>query len=247
MDFDKIKDAVNSIEMSNVMKYRVVENCNSIRTEKKTQLDYKRWISIASILAIILSITILIPSINNMGLQATNFTITAYAVDDDNQIKTSLSSEKAIFELSTQERIGVVESVGGGANLVFTNIMLKITGEDIDSIEYRINKGKFIEDVILTNEERTDREWILSEKIYIIYGELGSEISQGIKEIGKTYTLMYNEQDKYKYTLAIPCDAKGRIDDDIIINVNVKYIDGNTEQEDIMVGQEFDAISLRLK
>lgn len=247
MDFDKIKDAVNSIEMSNAMKYRVIGNCNSVRKERKTQLNYKRWASIAIIFAIILSISILIPSINNIGLQATNFTITAYAVDDDNQIKTSLSSEKAIFELSTQERTGVVESVYGGANLVFTNIMLKITGEDIDSIEYTINKGKFIEDVIVTSEERADREWILSEKIYIIYGELGSEIYQGIKEIGNTYTLMYNEQDKYKYTLAIPCDAKGMIDDGIIINVNVKYTDGNTEQEDIMVGQEFDDISLRLK
>lgn len=247
MDFDKIKDAVNSIEMSKVMKYRVIDNCNSVRKERKTQLNYKRWISIASILAIILSISILIPSVNK-GLVSTNFVITAYAINDDgNEFRENLSPEKAIFELSTQERIGVVESVGGGANLVFTNIMLKITGEDIDSIEYTINKGKFIEDVILTNEERADREWILTEKIYIIYGELGSEIYQGIKEIGNTYTLMYNEQDKYKYTLAIPCDAKGRIDDDIIINVNVKYIDGNTEQEDIMVGQEFDAISLRLK
>lgn len=248
MNFDKIKDVVNSIEMSNAMKYRVVENCNSIGKEKVANSKTKRWISIASICAIILTITMVIPSINNPRLQATNFTITAYAMDGDNQIKTSLSSEKTKFQLSTQERIGVVVSIGGdGANLVFTDIMLNITGEDIDSIEYTINKGKFIEDIILSNEERLDRKWLISEKIYIIYGKPGSDIYQGIKEIGNTYTLMYNEQDKYKYTLAIPYNAEGMIDDDIVINVNVKYIDGSIEQQNILVTQESDLISLRLK
>lgn len=249
MNINKIKDAVNSIEMSNTMKRRVVENCNSMGREKVVHLNLKKWISIACIFTVLLSITMFTPSLNKRGLQGKGFVIAAYAIDDDgNQIKRNLSSEGAIFELSTQERTGVIGSVGGdGANLVFTDIMLNITGEDIDSIEYRTNKGKFIEDIILSKEESADREWTLSEKIYIIYGEPSSDIYQGIKEIGNTYTFKYNEQDKYKYRLAIPYNSQGMIDDDIIINVNVKYTDGKIEQQDIMVTQENDSISLRLR
>lgn len=250
MDFDKIKDAVNSIEMSKTMKNRVIENCNSIEREKVTRLNFKRWISVACVFTILLSIIIGIPFINKNGdLQVANFAITAYAVGDNgNQLKTNLSSEKAVFELLTEERIGLITSTGGGgANLIFTNVMLNITGEDIDSITYTINKGKFIEDVTLTAKENADRDWLLSEKIYIIYGEPGSDIYQGIKEIGNNYTVMYNEQEKYEYTFAIPHDGNYAIDDDIIINVNVKYTDGNTTQQDIVVTQESNSISLKLK
>ena len=70
---------------------------------------------------------------------------------------------------------------------------------------------------------------------------------RGIKEIGNTYTVTYNEQDKYKYTLAIPHDGNYVIDDDIIIEVIVKYTDGNSEQQDIVVKQESNSISLELK
>lgn len=249
MKINKIKDAVDSIEMSNTMKSRVVENCNSMGREKVVHLNFKKWISIACIFTVLLSITMFTPSINKRGLQGKSFVIAAYAIDNDgNQIKRNLSSEGAIFELSTQERTGVVERIrGDGANLVFTDIMLNITGEDIDSIEYTTNKGKFIEDIIFSNEERADREWMLSEKIYIFYSDPALEIYQGIKEIGNTYTIMYNEQDEYKYRLAIPYNAEGMIDDDIIISVNVKYTDGKIEQQDIMVTQENDSISLKLK
>ena len=249
MNSKKIKDAVNSIEMSKTMKSRVIENCNSVEKEKNTHFNTRRWISIACIFTIVLSIRMFIPSINKGGLQGTNFVIAAYAIDDDgNELKTNLSSEGVIFELSTQERMNVVERIrGNGVNLVFTDIMLNITGEDIDSIEYTTNKGKFIEDIIFSKEERADEDWILSEKIYIFYSDPALEIYQGIKEIGNTYTLKYNEQDKYQYRLAIPYKAGGIIDDDIIINVNVKYTDGKIEQQDIIVTQENDSISLRLK
>lgn len=161
---------------------------------------------------------------------------------------TKLSSEKSIFELSTEDRVGLISSLGSSeVNLIFTDVILNITGEDIGSITYTINKGKFIEDITLTVEEYADKDWLLSENIYTIYGELGSDIYKGIKEIGNTYTVMYNEQDRYKYTFAIPHDGNYVIDDDIIINVNVKDTDGNTIQEDIVVTQESDSISLTIK
>lgn len=248
MNFDKIKDAVNSIEMSDSMKYRLIKNCNGIEKEKVVHLNYKRWISAVCVFAILLSIIIGIPYINKNGdLLVANFAITAYAVGVDGQLNKNLSSEKAMFDLSTQDRIGLVDSIGGdGANLVFTDVTLKITGEDIDSVTYTINKGKFIEDVTLTAEENADRDWLLAEKIYIIYGASNSDIIRGIKEIGNTYTVMYNEQDKYEYTLAIPHDGNYIIEE-TIINVNVKYTDGNTEQQDIIVTQDSDSISLELK
>lgn len=124
--------------------------------------------------------------------------------------------------------------------------MLNITGEHIDSITYTISKGNFIEDVTLTTEEIENKDWLLLEKIYIIYGQPGSDSYQGIKEIGNTYTVKYNEQDKYEYTLAIPHDVNDVIVDDVIINVIVKYTDGNSEQQDIVVTQESNSISLKL-
>lgn len=71
-------------------------------------------------------------------------------------------------------------------------------------------------------------------------------IYQGIKEIGNTYTVPYNEQDQYEYTLAIP-HVDWIVEDDIIINATVKYSDGKSEQQDINVTQESDSISLVLK
>jgi len=249
MDFDKIKGAVNSVEMSKAMKNRVKENCHIPEKEKSVQLNFKRWISVTCAFGIILSIMISITFFNKDGnLQVPNFAITAYALNDDgNQLNTNLSSEKATFELSTEDRIGRLNSVsGGGANLIFTDVMLNITGEHIDSITYTINKGKFIEDVTLTAKERADKDWLLLEKIYIIYGEPGSDLYQGIKEIGNSYTVMYNEQDKYQYTLAIPHDGNGVVVDETVIEVLVKYTDGSSEQQDIVVNQESNSISLKL-
>lgn len=248
MDFDKIKNAVHSIEMSDTMKNRIKENCHTIEKKNSVQLNFKRWIIVACSFGILLSIMIGIPLFNKNGnFQVANFTITAYAWSDDgNQLNTNLSSEKATFELSTEERIGVLNSIEDiGSKLIFTDIMLNITGEHIDSITYTINKGKFIEDVTLTVKEVADKDWLLSEKIYIIYGEPDSDIYQGIKEIGNTYTVKYNEQDQYKYSLAIPHDGNDVVDD-IIINAIVKYTDGNSEQQDIVVTQESNSISLKL-
>lgn len=84
MDFDKIKDAVNSIEMSDIMKNRIIENSNSIGKEKVTYLNFKRWISLAGVYAVLLATIIGIPFINKDGeLRVINFTISAYAMDDE--------------------------------------------------------------------------------------------------------------------------------------------------------------------
>ncbi|WP_042142193.1 hypothetical protein [Paucisalibacillus sp. EB02] len=248
MDFEKMKDAVKSIEMPETMKSRVKKNSNILEKEKSVRFNSKKWISVAFAVAVLLLIVIGIPLFDRNGNLVSNFTVTAYASSDDgNQLYTNLSEEKAIFELSTEQRIGVIGSVGGdGANLIFTNVMLNITGEDIDSITYTLSKGKFVEDVTLTAKERANKDWLLSEKIYFISTEPGSDISQGIKEIGNSYTVNYNEQDKYKYTLAIPHDGNDVIVEDMIIKVNVKYTDGNSEQQDIVVTQEPNSISLKL-
>ncbi len=244
MDFEKIKDAVTSIEMSEAMEHRVKEN---IGKRKSGQVLFKRLLPVASALAILLSIMIGIPYFNKNGeLQVVNFTITAYALsDDENQLNTNLSTEKATFELSTIQRMGVIGGVGGdGPNFIFTDVMLNITGEDIDSITYTLSEGKFVEDVTLPLIK--DYDWLVSEKINFITTEPGSNISQGIKEIGNTYTVNYNEQEKHKYTLAIPHDGNFVLIEDIVIEVNVKYIDGSSEQQDIVVTQEADSISLKL-
>ena len=160
MDFEKIKDAVTSIEMSKAMEDRVKEN---IGKRKSVQVHFKRWIPVASAFAILLSIMIGIPYFNKNGeLQVANFAITAYALSDDGkQLNTNLSTEKAAFELSTLQRLGGIGGIGGDlANLIFTDVMLNITGEDIDSITYTLSKGNFVEDVTLTANEVANREWL---------------------------------------------------------------------------------------
>ena len=47
-------------------------------------------------------------------------------------------------------------------------------------------------------------------------------------------------------TLAIPHDGNGVLSTDIIIEVMVKYTNGYTEQQDIVVTQESNSISLEL-
>lgn len=247
MDFDKMKDAVKSIEMPETMKSRIKKNSNILEKEKSVRFSPKKWISVACAVAVLLLIMIGIPLFDRNENLVSNFTITAYASSDDgNQLYTNLSEEKAIFELSTEQRIGVIGSVGGdGANLIFTDVALKVSGEEIDAITYTISKGMFVEDVILTANEKANKDWLLSENINFISTEPGSDISQGIKEIGNSYTVHYNEQDKY--TLAIPHDGNFVAADDIIIQVIVKYTDGNIEQQNIAVTQESDSISLTLK
>ena len=213
------------------------------KSECPAYLNYKRWIPVACAFGILLLIMIGTQLLN----KNVNFAITAYALSDDNQLKPNLSSGKATFEFLTEDRIDALISVsGGGANLIFTDVLLNVTGEQIDSITYTMNKGDFIEEVRLTDKERWDYDWLLSEKIYIIHGEPDSGIYQGIKEIGKTYTVKYDEQSKYDYTLAIPHDGNEVVVDDIVINVLVKYTDGKSEQQDIVVTQESNAISLKL-
>ena len=109
-----------------------------------------------------------------------------------------------------------------------------------------MSKGKFVEDITLTAKEKDDLDWLLSEKINYISGVPGSNVYQAIKEIGNTYTVKYHEQDKTKYTLAIPHDGEYVVEDEIIINAIVKYTDGETEQQEILVTQESGSISLVL-
>jgi len=86
-----------------------------------------------------------------------NFIITAYANNTNgNLLHTNLSTHKATFELFPADRIGMIKSIsrnGNGNNLIFTDVMLKISGEDISSITYKLNKGMFIKDVTLTAKE----------------------------------------------------------------------------------------------
>ncbi|WP_313893604.1 hypothetical protein [Psychrobacillus sp.] len=254
MDFDKIKEAVNSIEMSKTMENRLKENSNIIEKKKPGQLNYKRLISVACAFGILLSIMIGIPLFNKNGnFQGANFTITAYAWSDDgNRSNTKLLSDKATFELSTELRGITTDITGDSGHAIYTKVMLNVSGEHIDSITYTINKGKFLEDVILTAKEYADKDWLLSEKIFITMSHPDLDIYNGIKEIGNTYTVKYNEQDKYKNLITIPHDGNLAIDDDIIIKVIVKYTDGKTEQQDIVVTQESNSIesksiSLKLK
>lgn len=250
MDFDKIKNAVNSIEMSETMKNRVIKNSSFIEKDKSGQSKFVgwRWVSIACVFGIFLSVIIGSAFFNNGDFKVP-FSITAYALSDEgNQLSTKLSTEKATLELSTEDRIdgGLVSVSGDGANLIFTDVMLKITGEKIDFITYELNKGKFIEDVALTDKERRDDKWLLQEKIFIIHGNPVSGIYNGVKEIGKTYTVKYNEQSEYKYTLAIPHAGNDIIEDNIEVKVMVTYIDGKTEEQNINVTQESNMMSLML-
>ncbi|GKV64348.1 MULTISPECIES: hypothetical protein [unclassified Sporosarcina] len=246
MDFEKIKDAVTSIEMSKAMEDRVKEN---IGKKKSVPVNDKRWISAACAFGILLAIMIGMPYLTKSG-EVTNFSITAYALSDDGKElnTTTITSEKATIDLATEDRMDRILSISGdGANLIFTDIRLKITGEQIDTITYTLSGGKFIEDVLFTYKEYIDREWLQAEKINFITREPSSDEYQGIKEVGSTYTVNYNEQEKHQYSLAIPHDGNEVISGDVIITANVTYTDGKSEQQDIVVTQGSDAISLKLK
>ena len=250
MDLEKIRDAVNSIEMSKAMKNRVKKNGNILEKKKSAPVHYRRWISVTCAFGILLSIIIGMSYLNKNGeLQAANFTIVAYALSDEGkQLNTTITSEKATIELATEDRVGIIGSISGdGANLIFSDVRFNIIGEQVDSITYTLSEGKFVEDVTFTSKEFVDKEWLIEEKINYITGEPGSDVYQGIKEVGNTYTVKYNEQDKYKYTLAIPHDGDGVVVNDIIIEATVKYTNGNSEQQHIVVTQESNSISLKLK
>lgn len=249
MDSGKLKHAVKSIEMPKEMENRVKANCKNAEMAKKKPFHFKSWFSVACAFGIVMLMIFSIPYFNNSGdIQVANVTITAYADrNNDSQIYANLSAEKAIFELATEDRFNGLSGVGGGgANFIFTNVMLKLTGENIETVTYTMNKGKFIQDVTLTIEEANNKDQLVLDKIYILSREEGSDIYQGIKEIGKTYTVPYNEQNQYAYSLALPHDD-WVVEDDIIISAIVKYTDGKSEQQDIIVMQESDSISLMLK
>lgn len=244
MDFHKIKDAVNSMEMSKAMENRLKMNYQGAKREKSSQINFQKWGSVASVFGILLFLLIGLPFINKYGdSQTENFTITVYA---DDSIGHELLREKTTIDLSTIDRVGVLNSISGdGRNLIFTDIMLNVSGENIDSIQYEINEGIFIEDVTLTKEEVNNRDKLLLEKINYITNEPNSEIFQAIKEIGNIFTVKYDEQEQFKYSLAIP--PYDTIEGDIQINVTVTYTDGTSEQQDMIINQESDSISLMLK
>lgn len=249
LELEKIKTAVNSIEMSETMKNRVKQNCKNVKKKRWAPPNRKRWISVGIAFGILLFVMISMPLINLSGNpNGANFTITAYANSTNgNPLQTNLSTDKATFELLPVERIDVITSISGnGNNLIFTDVMLNISGEHIDFITYTINKGMFIEDVTLTAEEVKNKDRLLSEKIYTITSEPDSTLFQGIKEIGPTFTVQYNEQDQYQYSLAIPHNDDA-IEDDIIISVIAKFSDGNSEQQNIVVSQDSSSITLLLK
>ncbi|MCG7346306.1 hypothetical protein MHZ92_19540 [Sporosarcina sp. ACRSL] len=246
MDFEKIKDAVTSIEMSKAMEERVKEN---IGKRKSVHVNFKRWIPVVSAFAILLAIMMGIPYFNKNGeLQVANFAITAYALSEDGkELNTAITSEQAAIELATKDRMGIMGVGGDGGGYIFTDVMLKITGEQIESITYTMSHGKFVEDVTFTSKKHPSTEWLRSEKISFILSEPGSDVYEGMRNIGRTYTVAYHEQDKYKYTLAIPHDGNNVIDDDVNIKVTVTYADGSSEEQDILVTQEANSISLMLK
>ena len=243
MDERKIKDAVNSIEMSKAMENRLKTKCFDPNREKSRQINFKKWGSVASVFGILLLLLINLPFISNYrNSQMATFTITAYAADSTSH---KLLKERTTFDLATIDRLGVLTSIsGGGNNLIFTNVSLNVSGENIDSILYEINKGTFIEDVILSKEEINNKDKLLLEKINYITNESNSEIFKGIKDIGNTFTVKYSEQQQYKYSLAIP--SHNSIEEEILINVTVTYTDGTSEQQDIFVNQQSDSISLVL-
>ncbi|UPW84805.1 hypothetical protein [Lysinibacillus sp. Ag94] len=244
MDFHKIKDAVNSMEMSKAMENRLKMNDQDAKREKSSQINFQKWGTVASVFGILMVLLIGLPFINKYGdSQTGNFTITVYA---DDSIGHELLKAKTTIDLSTIDRVDVLNSISGdGRNLIFTDIMLNVSGENIDFIQYEINEGIFIEDVTLTKEEVNNREKLLLEKINYITNEPNSEIFQAIKEIGSTFTVKYNEQEQFKYSLAIP--PYDTIEGDIQINVTVTYTDGTSEQQDMIINQESDSISLMLK
>lgn len=244
---NKVNRELQKIEIPKALHERSKLGVKTAKAEqqkgKLEGLAPKKWIAVASAFAVLLLIMTVMPILNKNGeTQVADFAITAYAASADGNQPTTNLSENATFEYAIGDRKDgdLISVSGGGANLIFTNVMFNITGENIDSITYTMDKGKFIEDVTLTAEERADKDWLLSENFYIIHGE------QGIKEIGNTYTVNYHEQDKYDYRLAIPHDGNEVISDDITIKVNVKYTDGSSEQEEIVVTQESNSISFKL-
>lgn len=243
MTLDKMKDAVHSIEMPETMKSRVKARCHKSKNRKTPQFNVKKWGSVASVMGIVLLLIIGIPFFNNNGdLQLANFTITAHA----NNSKSQLSTEKTTFDLSTIERDGAITSISGdGKNLIFTYITLNVSGENIDKITYSINQGKFIEVVTLTKEEMRNKDQLLSEKIYHIFGPENAEVFQGIKEIGTMFTVNYDEQNQSDLSFVIPTGDDEKVED-VLITVIVKYEDGHMEQQDILVTEESNAISLTL-
>ena len=225
------------------MENRLKMKCHDSKREKSYPFSLKKWGSVASVFGIVLLLLIVFPFNKYRDSPMPNFTITAYA---DNSIGHELLKAKTTFDLSTVDRMGRIISFSeGGRSLMFTDIMLHVSGENIDSIQYEINKGIFIEDVTLTKEDLNNREQLLLEKINTIYGPPNTEIFQAIKEIGSTFTVKYREQEQYKYSLAIP--HQDEVEDDIVINVTVTYTDGTSEQQDILVNQGLDSISLVLK
>lgn len=243
MDERKIKDAVNSIEMSKAMENRLKTKGFDPNREKSRQTNFKKWGSFASAVGILLLLLINLPFNSIYGnSQMDTFTITAYAADNTGH---KLLEEKTTFDLATLDRPDVLTSISGdGDNLIFTNVSLDVSGENIDSIFYEINKGTFIEDVILSKEEVANWDKLVQEKINYLTNAPNSEIFRGIKDIGNTFTVKYSEQQQTKYSLAIP--PHNSLEEEILINVTVTYTDGTSEQQDIVVNQESDSISLVL-
>lgn len=243
MDEHKIKDAVNSIEMSKAMENRLKIKSYDQKREKSRQINFKKWGSVASVFGILLLLLFNLPFTNHYGnSQLVNFTITAYAADSTGH---QLLKEKTTFDLGVLDRLDGLTSISGdGDNLIFTDVSLQVSGDNIDVILYEINNGTFIEDVILSKEEVANKDQLVLEKINYIMNEPNSEIFKAIKDLGNTFTVKYSEQQHYKYSLAIP--PHNSIEEDVLISVTVTYTDGTSEQQDIVVNQESDSISLVL-
>ncbi|WP_413363417.1 hypothetical protein [Lysinibacillus sp. 3P01SB] len=243
MEEHKIKDAVNSIEMSKAMENRLKIKSYDQKREKSRQINFKKWGSVASVFGILLLLLFNLPFTNHYGnSQLVNFTITAYAADSTGH---QLLKEKTTFDLGVLDRLDGLTSISGdGDNLIFTDVSLQVSGDNIDVILYEINNGTFIEDVILSKEEVANKDQLVLEKINYIMNEPNSEIFKAIKDLGNTFTVKYSEQQHYKYSLAIP--PHNSIEEDVLISVTVTYTDGTSEQQDIVVNQESDSISLVL-
>lgn len=243
MDERKIKDAVNSIEMSKVIENRLKKKCYDQKREKSRHINFKKWGSVASMFGILLLLLFNLPFTNYYGnSQLVNFTITAYAADSTGH---QLLKEKTTFDLGVLDRLDAITYIiEDGDKLIFTDVSLQVSGDNIDVISYEINNGTFIEDVILSKEEVANKDQLVLEKINYILNEPNSEIYKAIKDIGNTFTVKYSEQQQYKYSLAIP--SHNSIEEDVLISVTVTYTDGTSEEQDIVVNQESDSISLIL-
>ncbi|ARD47492.1 hypothetical protein [Sporosarcina sp. P33] len=243
MEFEKLKDAVRSIEMPKAMEDRMKKN---IRKKMQVQPNRMKWVSAACAFGVLLTMMLVMPNLNKTG-DAADFAITAYAMGDEGQeIHTDVTTEKAIVETGTDFREGLIAISGSGPNYIFTDVRLGVTGEQIESITYKLNDGMFIEDVTLSYEKFIDKEWLLAENINFIGRELDSDVYEGIKDVGNSYQVRYEDQDQHNYTLALPHDGNEAVSEGIIITVQVEYKDGNTEQQEIMVTQESNEIVLKL-